>query len=493
MKTVKKDIFIIILLGWCIMMALGCKKFLDVPLPTDKFAAEGAYQNDNSTGAVITGIISAAASSPVYGSANNFESIGLTTALYSDDLKFIQNTGLGSGATNMAFYYTNALTSANGVQWSLLYRQLYSCNLAIENIEKNKNILNKYNQWLGEALFLRAFTFFDLTNLYGDVPLAISSDYEVNNSLARAPKAEVYAQVIKDLKRAEDLLGTNYLDGTGNISANRVRPNQFAAAALLARVYLYTGDYANAEIAAARVIGNTAQYQLLAPSIVFTANSKETIWSLAPISSTAVRDYFLYNNGAPVVSANQAALAMFNPAAMSQPLLDSFEQGDLRFSNWVVLRTTTSAPLNGQFYFPDKYKSRVNGVEYNVMLRLAEQFLIRAEARLNQNNISGAVGDLNLIRQRARPSSASGLMADYPSTLSREECLNAILKERRCELFTESAHRFYDLKRLGRIDQVMGDYAAAKGTTWSTYKQLWPIPASDIQFNRNLKQTPGYN
>lgn len=492
METVRKEIFLLLVFSWYFTMMSGCKKFLDIPLPTDKFASEGAYQNDNSTGAVITGILSSAASSPVYGSSGNFDAVGFTTGLYTDDLTFIQSGSIATGNANTPFYFTNSLTSAHGSQWTLLYRQLYSCNLAIENIEKNKSILSKYNQWMGEALFLRAFTYFDLVNLYGDVPLAITSDYQVNNSLARSPKAEVYAQMIKDLKLSESLLGTAYLDGSGNNSVNRARPNQFAAAALLARVLLFTGDNAGAETEATKVINNSLLYQLLAPSAVFQANSRETIWALAPPVTTAVRDYFLYNNGAPVVSATQAALALFVPAAMSQPLVDNFEPGDLRFSNWTVLRTTTSAPVNGQFYFPDKYKSKVNGTEFNIMLRLGEQYLIRSEARANLNNISGAVADLNSIRQRARPAAPLGLLADYPASISPQACKTAVLKERRSELFTEGGHRFYDLKRLGLIDQVMTPYAPTKGAVWAGFKSIWPLPYNDIQYNRNLTQSPGY-
>ena len=493
MEIHRKTIFIILILSCYVTIMGSCKKFLDTSLPTDKFASDGAYENDISTGAVITGIISSAASSPVYGAIGNSECIGFTTGLYTDDLIFIQPSGLGSASASTPMYFTNVLTPANGIQWTLLYRQIYSCNLAIENIEKNRGILVKYNQWMGEALFLRAFSYFDLINLYGDVPLTITSDYSANNSLGRSASAQVYDQIIKDLNAAEILLGKLYLDGAGNSSINRARPNYFTAAALLARVYLYTGNHAGAETEAKKVIDNTTLYQLLPTTAVFQANSKETIWALAPPSWTAVRDYFLYNAGAPSVSVNQAALALFTPVAMSPQLIASFETGDLRFANWTVLRTTTSAPVNGQFYFPNKYKSRDNGIEFNVVMRLAEQYLIRAEARAHLNNVTGAVEDLNVIRKRARPATPAGLIPDYPLSLSFQEAIGAIARERRLEFFTEFGHRFYDLKRMNLIDQVLTPYAITKGGIWSSYKKLWPIPANDIEYNHNLQQNPGYN
>jgi hypothetical protein len=492
MEATRRKILIIIAISWCFTMMTSCKKLLDVALPTDKFDVDGAYQNDSSAGAVITGIISTAASSPVYGSAFTFDGLGFSTSLYADDLKLIQATLItGTAATKL--YYTNSLTSANGVHWTTLYKQIYSCNLAIENLEKNKKKLSLYNQWMGEVLFLRAFSYFDLINLYGEVPLALVSDYNVNNVLGRSAKAVVYAQVVADLKQAELLLGTTYLDGKGMLTGNRVRPNQFAAAALLARVYLYMGDYKNTEKQATKVIANSGLYELSALNAVFLANSKETIWALVPEASTTVQDYFFYNNGVSGVAANQAALSLLLPAAMSQGLVESFEAGDLRLTNWITLRTTTSAPVNGKFYFPNKYKSRTNGEEFNVMMRLAEQYLIRAESRAMQGNIGGAVEDLNLIRKRARNSAVPGALADYSTTLTQQECTEAIFNERRRELFTEQGHRFYDLKRSGKIDSVMAVYAASKEATWASYKQWWPIPANDVQFNPNLTQTPGYN
>jgi len=491
MKTIQSYIFIIFTL-FSIFLS-SCKKFLEIPLPTDRFATEGAYLNDNSTGAVLTGIFSTAAGSILYnGTSNTFETIGFRTALYADDLTQIQAASVNSIAATTSQFYLNGLTSTNSTQWITLYRQVYNCNLTIENIESHKSNLARYNQWMGEALFMRAFSYFDLVNLYGDVPLALNSDYAVTNFLPRAPKAQVYAQMAADLLRAESLLGEAYLDGLSATTPNRTRPNKFAAAALLARVYLYMENYAGAETEATKVITNSGLYQLPAPANVFLANSSETIWAIAPVTGSVVRDYYLYTT-APAVNATQVALANISPGTMSTTLLNSFETNDQRISNWTVLKTTTAAPVNGQFYYPAKYKSVVNGTEFLIQLRLAEQYLIRSEARLKQNNnVALAVQDLNIIRQRARPATPTNVLPDYPATISPEACMDAILKERRTELFSESGHRFYDLKRTGKVDAVMTVAAAAKGTTWASWKQIWPIPLNDVQLNPNLTQAPNY-
>lgn len=491
MKTIQIYIFTATALFGILLS--GCKKFLEIPLPTDRFATEGAYLNDNSTGAVLTGIFSTAAGSILYnGASTQYETIGFRTGLYADDLTQIQAASVNAIAATTSQFYLNGLTSTNSTQWITLYRQVYNCNLTIENVESHKGNLARYNQWMGEALFMRAFSYFDLVNLYGDVPLALSSDYSITNFLPRAPKAQVYAQMAADLVKAESLLGETYLDGLSATTPNRTRPNKFAAAALLARVYLYMENYAGAEAEATRVIANSALYQLPALTNVFLANSNETIWAIAPVTGSVVRDYYLYTT-APAVNATQVALANISPGTMSASLLNSFEANDQRIANWTVLKTTSTAPVNGQFYYPAKYKSVVNGTEFLIQLRLAEQYLIRAEARLKQNNnVTAAVQDLNLIRQRARPAIPAGALPDYPATISPDACMDAILKERRTELFSESGHRFYDLKRTGRIDAVMTAAATIKGSTWASWKQIWPIPLNDIQLNPNLTQAPNY-
>src|SRR5690606_34940810 len=95
---------------------------------------------------------------------------------------------------------------------------------------------------LGEALFVRAFCYFYLVNLFGEVPLALTSDYRTNNALPRAPVELVYAQLIADLSEAAELLP----EGFAHTGGERVRPNRAAAQAMLARVLLYSGDWVGA-------------------------------------------------------------------------------------------------------------------------------------------------------------------------------------------------------------------------------------------------------
>lgn len=455
----------------------GCKKFLDIQLPTDTVTAQTVYNTDLSVASVISGIL---LNTLDYTKSDN---VGLKAGLYVDELQNLNSTNFA----NENFYKNGLSLNSTPTNWIKLYSLVYQCNLAIEGINDSKADLAYRNQWLGEAKFCRAYIYLELVNLYGDVPLAIVSDYGVNNKLSRSPKGQVYQQIIADLKEAQSLLGTSYLNASSQVTTERGRPNRFSATALLARTYLYAGDWAKAEAEATTVISNTENFQLPAPASAFLAGSKETIWALV-VAVQVAPPYNIFNMGMPAVVANPAALSSSVP--LSQSMVDTFEPGDLRFTTWV--RTTSTVTPAQTYYYPNKYKSGTPGTESLVTLRLSEQYLIRAEARAQQNNVSGAVQDLNLLRARSRPTPALGVLPDYSAVISQTDCLAAIARERRVELFSEFGSRFFDLKRTGTIDAVMSVAAPAKGGVWSPSRQIWPIPTEDVRLNPNLTQAPGY-
>jgi starch-binding outer membrane protein, SusD/RagB family len=174
----------------------------------------------------------------------------------------------------------------------------------------------------------------------------------------------------------------------------------------------------------------------------------------------------------------------FYPFILSDSLVYNFEPMDLRRTHWVdsiIVSPTT-------YFFPFKYKLYYTGTppaEYPMLLRLAEQYLIRAEAGAQQNKIQDAQTDLNVIRVRA---GLGNTTANDQATL-----LIAIESERRFELFTEYGQRWLDLKRTDEVDSVMNKVTRQKGGTWTTTDQLYPIPLSEIKADVNLTQNQGYN
>jgi len=459
----------------------GCKKYLDnTQLPAGVIAGDDAFVSDNSTSAIVTGcFLSLNSSGPFSGGGGS--NLAYLTALYMDETKTIAI----SNTTAVAFY-NDFLTNSNTSWWIELYKKLYVVNGALEGIQKTPAMLYYKNQWLGESYFTRAFLYFHLVNCYGDVPLALTTDYKLNGSLSRSRQSEVYQQIISDLKQAQNLLGTDYRDGYGAITSYRVRPNRAVATALLAKAYLYAGQYDSAEVQANAIIGNTA-YKLESPAQVFLTASNETIWALATKTDEKTYEYNLYNGGMPATLSTDPAKTYLVLVAMNSPLLNAFEPGDARYTSWVRSTIYTGVTPAITYYFPNKYKSATGGAEKTVMLRLAELYLIRAEARARQNKITGANSaetDLNTVRTRA------GLLPTTATT--QADMLAAIAKERQVELFTEGSNRFFDLKRTGAIDAVMNIVAPLKGSSWSTYKQLFPIPPDDIILNPNLAPNPGY-
>jgi hypothetical protein len=407
--------------------------------------------------------------------------------LSSDELRLYNNT-----STDNLMYYTNSLTRETGRSfWPAAYNTIYVTNSVIEGLPKSKYISTRLkNQLLGEAKFMRAYCYFYLVNLYGDVPLVLSSDYRSSSLLPRNNKNVIYGQIVEDLLDAKQLLSSQFININDNSeSSERISPTRWAAIALLARTYLYMMDYVNAEKESTEIIDQNQLFNLVSPEDVFLKNSEEAIWQLQPVKigwNTEEARTFILTSAGPTYS---------RPASLNPMLVDRFEAGDKRKNIWIK---SVSVGAN-TYYFPFKYRSATQGdpvTEYSMILRLGEQYLIRAESRINQpGKISEGIEDLNVLRTRAR----SEVTVDVPNPLpelsvnvTKEMALQMVSRERQFELFLESGHRWLDLKRTGSVDTVMGQMTPIKGGTWSINWQWYPIPNSDIQSNPNLIQNDGY-
>jgi len=460
----------------------GCKKFVEIDPPANQITAATTYSNNTSAAAVMTGMYSNMMANAGLSDGNN--SIGYLQGLAADELTNYSNV------PNLVQFYQNALSSStsgasNAYYWAEIYNELHIANAVLEGLATTSGVSPTIKQQLiGEAKFMRGFLHFYAVNLYGDIPLITSTNYLTNNSTHRIQSTIVYQQIIQDLKDAESVLSTNYLDANGSTTEDRIRPNKAAAAALLARVYLYNGDWANAALQASSVIAQAGVYSLDSVDQVFLANSTEAIWQLEPVSpGYNTQDAYNYVLQGPPGSGIYAV-------TLSTYLLSSFEKGDERYSNWISAYTDDSVNF---YYYPNKYKVYLQNepvTEYAMVLRLSEQYLIRAEAEAEgaAGGVNAAIADLNVIRGRAG-------LADYSGPVSKDSVLAAILHERQVELFTEWGHRWFDLKRTGNLNSVMGmpgNVCADKGGTWNPDWALLPIPLSDLQVDPNLKQNPGY-
>jgi len=445
------------------VLLYSCDDFVEVDFPKNQLNSDHIFEEKGTATAAMTDIYSKIRDNGLLTGSQQGISMGL--GLYTDELKYY-----GSSMNGLQMFYNNTLIAPNidiASYWNDSYNQIYSANMVIEGVDRSVKLpQTDKDQLKGEALFVRALVHTYLAGVYGDVPYIKTTEPSITLHVARLPVDVVYSQAIDDLNAAIELLPENY------IGDSRVRPNRFAAYALLARVSLYAGQWDVASNAASAVMNNTALYSYESDlDKIFKKESTSTIWQLSPNTP-----------GANSLEATAFIFTYTPPslAALSDDLLNAFEPGDLRKTKW------TSAVSNGTdtYYEPYKYHERNNTgttVEMSVVLRLGELYLIRAEARARAGELIGAKEDLNVIRATA------GL----PDTtaMTQDEILTAILHERQVELFTEFGHRFFDLKRFGNINSVL---SSAK-IGWDDRDILFPIPLVELNLNPNLNpQNPGY-
>ncbi|WP_158275356.1 RagB/SusD family nutrient uptake outer membrane protein [Pedobacter sp. HMWF019] len=464
----------------------SCKKLVEIDGPATSLSSKNVYNNDaTAIGAVTSLYVNLSNGSPTY--PQELTGLSAIAGLSADEFDYY------AGAQNqtLSVYYQNALNSLNIYSgfWETTYQRLYVVNEALEGLGVSSGLTPAVKQHLlGEAYFMRAFYYFYLVNLYGDVPLVLNTDYTINSLIKRSSKVLVYNQIVADLKAAQNLLSEGYLKSDGITtyptgSEERVRPNQTAATALLARTYLFMKDFVNAEIQASLVLANTLQFQLEPLDKVFLKNNREAIWQLQPIGNgynTQEARAFIIPDEGP---------SGFNPVYLSSELMNDFQPGDQRRNIWIG-----NVHANGTlYYYPYKYKIKAYATsitEYSTVMRLAELYLIRAESRAAQNKLGDAISDVDKIRGRA----GLGLIHDTNPMISRNDLLSVIFKEKRIEFFTEWGHRWLDLKRTNTIDELMSKVTPKKsnGGAWKSYQQYYPIGSYELQSNPNLTQTPGY-
>jgi hypothetical protein len=447
-------------------LLISCNDFLNADPDRSQIVTKEIFNNEVTATAAVTGMYSNISAGIVF--TGGPPSIHGLTSFASNE---IENFGTDLDLLGFAHHELNARNSYLETVWSFLYNIIYDANDIIEGIHSSSALSDRTaSQLEGEALFMRAFMYFYLVNLFGDVPLALDTDYKKNKARSRSLKDDVYESIESDLQRAQALLTDSY------IAENKGRPNRAAATALLARVYLYRSSYAKAEEQATAIIESNGFQFTSDIKNTYLLGSSETIWQLLPVQpsyNTIEGNYFILTT---------APNSTNSKSFLSESLVGHFEVGDLRSSNWVNSISTGSR----SFYYPYKYKQKniASGASYSeasVVFRLAEIYLIRAEARAQVGKITGAnsaLSDLNLVRKRA------GLNG---KTINDKQALMlAIEDERWSEFFTEYGHRWFDLKRTGRAIEVLGNGITPEDL-------LWPIPSAEFVKNPNLgKQNPGY-
>jgi starch-binding outer membrane protein, SusD/RagB family len=443
----KKAIYILSIL---LLTLAGCE-VLDVK-SEDSIPASEAFRNKEGIEKGILGSYSSLQSLSYYGRAY------LTISdLAADNLEH------PADATNSDYAEidNNAMLAENSAvsgMWAAMYDGINVANNVIVKVPGMQDMTDgEKKSALGELYFLRALNHFNLVNYFGPVPIKIEPTVGVTNlNAGRDPVDQVYTQIIDDLRHA-----SGYLTASASL---KVRASKYAAIALLARVYLYKGDYALAKEKADSVIKFGGYGPLGNFGDIFAAdNSAESIFEVdfTEVDRNRIAEYNFPKtlNGRREVEPDPS-------------LISAFEAGDLRKS--------VSIAYDGIYAYANKYNDLSKGADNIIVLRLAEMYLIRAEAEARSagGSTSAVQNDLNAVRIRA------GLIPTSAATIS--DLLLAIERERRVE-FAFEGQRWFDLVRTGRAMSVLPKVT-------NINKTLFPIPSDEILSNKSpdMYQNTGY-
>ncbi|MGF7077441.1 RagB/SusD family nutrient uptake outer membrane protein [Mucilaginibacter sp. 3215] len=466
----KKTKYSIIALSTIVMLySSGCQKQLDIK-PQDSVEQDLAIKTSKDVQGVLVGAYTAAGLRGLYG--GRFQS---TTDFLADDGDF-SYFGTFSEYTELA---NKALTVNNifveGV-WDSGYNAINVCN----NVLANLNLVDAANKDRveGEAKFLRGMIYFDLARVFGKawndgtpasnpaVPIILTPTTSIPGiqKPSRNTVAEVYAQAIKDLTDAEAKLDT-YKTSFAN------SPD---ASAVLARIYLTQEKFELAEQEATKVISSG-------------------LYSLVPVFKDEFQNYEqatrVFNSSEDVFAIQMSPQSGFNALNEVFASADFAGRGETVINQQHFDRYESGDARADEFYNDgDNYTAKFNNKFGNVIvIRLAEMYLIRSEARSQKTtpNFAGAISDLNVVRNRAG-------LANTTAASSKQALRAAVENERRVELPFEG-FRLFDLKRYkGSTVTTDEDGNVADTFEWNSPKLIFPIPKRERDANPNLTQNEGY-
>jgi hypothetical protein len=442
----------------CMLQLLSCENFLEVPAPKDQIDIDKVFNNDKMAVSALMQVYTDLRTNGFFSGTRS--GVGFIMGCYTDELE-VTTTQM----PDFRIFYQGNITSTNNavtMLWKNTYKQIYMLNNIIEGVEKSEAISEKIKKQIkGEAMALRGVLHFYLTQTFENVPYVFTTDFNLNTTIGKSISTEVMNHAVTDLLLAEELL----TDET--ISIEKVRINRVAVQAFLARIYLYHQNWDQAQIYALKVIENSA-LTLTNLEKVFLKTSPGTIWQLKPDAegknTFEAEAYIFVSEPAP-------------QAKLSASLWNAFETDDLRKDLW--LKTVGSGNSRHAY----KYKQRgstASSMEYSIIIRLEEMYLIAAESAAENDDWDLFNDMLNTIRSRAGLPQVN--VADKPTAIAK------IMQERRVELFCEFGHRFYDFKRRG----LLSDFVSVK-PNWQSYFENLPIPETELLLNPNLKpQNHGY-
>lgn len=465
MKKLKYSLFSLLLV---ITIFTSCKKdFLELTPPTS-LTPDQALATEADLLVALRGTYSGLRSVNLYG-----RTLPVLGDIMSDNTyQSQQNTNRYTLFNNYSFNITDA--DVAGIWTSAYTIILRTNNIINSDLSGTENI----DQYKGEAHAIRALMYFELVRWFarpytvdpGALGVPIVTTFDPDLKPGRSTVSEVYDLIINDLTQAFNLMTT---------FTNSSQFSKYAARALQAKVYLTMGDKPNALTAALDVINNSgfapvtaANYQAYWESPAVRSDMVETLFE---VSSDAVDNLafdalgYLYSQG-----------GNYGDLLMADDLFDSYEPADVR----LVLHPTGERPSGVPAVFVEKYPSLEGDRSDTKVLRLAEMYLIAAEASYPTSE-SDALMYLNFVRERRNAT---------PIMESGQDLFEAIIEERRRELAFEG-DRYHDLQRLQRDIVRSDNYPAdARNIEFSNHRRVLPIPQVEMDANPIIRSqpNPGY-
>jgi hypothetical protein len=441
---------------------LGCESILDVE-PKNLLSADSAISSERGVQAALNGVYDGLQTAAIA------QDVIIFGDLAADNLIHVGSKKEYRQISDNRIYPDNVYIEG---LWNDCYDNINRINTLLEALPGVDELSeNKLKYYEGQAYFLRALNYFNLVKFYGGVPLKTESTTNASPevlNIARSDKNETYEFIMDDLDKAESRLAVSSPEDPSHA-------NYWAVKALMARIHLYRESFTDAYLNAKDVINNSP-YQLATDSAEFAnifdeeAETNEIIFQV---------DFSATDDNNAMASWTQEdgrfEVAAWESYDKEYSIADEYTEND-----W---RKEITVKMGLDDYYCDKYNDLSGQSDNIIFLRIAEMYLICAEA-LNE---TGYVADgwafdyLNAVHSTAGLDSLTST-----DITNKAEFRDAVMKERRLELAFEG-HRYFDLVRTGKAPAVLGNIGTLAGANW-----LFPIPQSELDANTKMTQNPGY-
>jgi hypothetical protein len=385
------------------------------------------------------------------------------------------------------FSYTPRTEELNSY-WKLQFKGITQCNLVLDNIIKVNMPESTKNQIIGEALFLRSYYYFLLTQVFGDVPLYLKVTPPDQLKIKKSSKEDIYKQILSDCDKAANLLSTTHN------GSNTGRATKGAALAVAAKVILYTKDYTKVLEYTSKIKAlNT--YKLVKDYrenfMKLTQNNTESVWEIQHTNLELGVGNFINQWWASI------KFLGYGFAEVTPLYVSVFEPNDPRLKFTVAMNNDPYFGLiyknsfSSTTYSPRKFlqsnaelTQKADGDINYPAIRFAEVLLWEAEALIELGRMQEALAPLETVRARARAQTAVPGTLPVITSTNQATLRQAVRRERQTELGFE-LHRFFDLVRWGIAAESLPGFQKGK-------HEVFPIPQTEIDLNPSLLQNPNY-